>query len=198
MVIGKLAAAAMMLTATLGLSGCSGLRVKVTGTIECSGGNCKEKGEIVIENKVQFIPGSNNDFSADIASANNLDLSLIDANALVIDTYGSTVQIPLSGNITFELRDSTSGSMLAARQFEWVKVGSELKLSNPAFVESWIQDNGAGADSVRYQLSSIPVTESSGTNVFAVAVNYAGETLRSASYAWSGSGGGACRDCQVQ
>ncbi|MDP1698103.1 MAG: hypothetical protein Q8L45_10025 [Xanthomonadaceae bacterium] len=196
MVIRKVATAAIALTAIFGLSGCV-----VTGEASagCStGSGCEAGAKVIIKSKEQLVAGRYADARGSAAIANAADLSLIDVNAIAIETYGSTVQIPPAGNMMLELIESTSGRMLAARQFDWVKVGSQLKLSNPAFVESWIQDNGAGADSVQYKLSSFPVTENDGANTFATAVTYAGETLASASYTWSGSGGGTCRDCQVQ
>lgn len=182
-----------VMAATLGISGCAGWSIKGT----CSGAGCSVEGEIHGGTQAKLMAGSTYDSQRTSIASSATDLSLIDASNVVIDTAGSSVGIPMSGNVTLKLVDSTSGFLFAARSFGWMRVGSEILLADPASVNAWIQENGAGADDMQFALAPFAVAESPGLNSFATSVRYAGIPQASSTSTWTGSSG-SCRLCQVK
>lgn len=185
--------AAAVMAAVLGMSGCAGTGWSVKGA--CTGAGCSVEGEIH-GGQQKLMANDARDTALAGTTATTSNLSAIDASNVVIDTSGSSVDVPLSGNITLKLLDSTSGFMFAARTFTWTRYGSELHLSNPTQVNAWIQENGSGADDLQYAVAPFAIAEASGLNTFSTAVSYAGETLAASNFTWTGSGGGGCRTCQ--
>jgi hypothetical protein len=188
--------AAAVMAATLGLSGCT---ITASARAGCSSGDgCSVGGEIKGEVKTKLMADGAQGLRSAGADASVTDLAMIDSSDIAIDTSGSSIAVPFSGNITLTLVDSASGFVIASRTFAWTKLGQEIKLSDPALVNIWIQDNGSGADDMQYALAPFPVSEASGLNTFATSVTYAGEVLATSTSSWTGSGGGSCSDCQVQ
>jgi hypothetical protein len=183
-----------IMSISLGLTGCAGVGWSVKTS--CSGSNCSVEGEIHGGPQQKRTANHAKDTWLANTTPSATDLPSIDAVNIVIDTSGSSVNVPLTGNITLKLLDSASGFVFASRTFSWVRSGPELRLSNPTDVNSWIQENGAGADDVQYVLAPFAITEATGLNSFSTAVSYAGETQAASTYTWTGSGGGSCTLCQ--
>lgn len=179
-----------VMAATLGASGCAGVGWSVKG--KCDGTGCSAEGEVHGGTQQKLMADGAQGLRSARDGASIADLAMMDVNEVAIDTSGSSVAVPFSGNITLKLLDSSSGFVFAARTFAWTKVGQEIKLSNPASVNIWIQDNGIGADDLQYALAPFPVSEASGLNTFATSVSYAGEVQAASTYTWTGSGGGSC------
>lgn len=83
------------------------------------------------------------------------DTAIPDAHLFVIDTSGTTVRVPMTGNVTLKLADSASGFVFAARTFAWIRSRTELILADPAAVNLWADTNGTGADTFPEALNAL-------------------------------------------
>ncbi|MGI8560969.1 MAG: hypothetical protein ACR2J7_05960 [Luteimonas sp.] len=184
----KLTMLASVAVVALLLTGCEATEWELSGSCEGGSGSWKCEAEGKIKGTFQKNSASTNSVGG------------MDAADFSIDVDGSSVVVPSTGNVTVSLVDSTTNAVQAAQAFAWVRSGSRLYLANPAQVNSWAQANSGTADTVQYQLHEFNVSGvTSGTNVFSVTAEYAGNPRASSISTFSG-GGGECEIgyCQEQ
>lgn len=176
------------------VSGCGSTSWAVKGKCS-SGGDCELSGEI------------SGTFQAEgtgkipMISRLATSYSTPDAAALEIDLSGSNVQIPSSGLVTIQLVDSSAGIVQAAGTFEWIKIGSKIKLANADAVNSWALANGGSADSFKYDLHKFQTQGSPGANTLQVAAQYEGVTKATSTTGWHRGRNNGCPDyanCEIR
>lgn len=75
----------------------------------------------------------------------------LSANDLYIDTSGTDFALDISGTAGITLLDS-SGNLIAAQSFPWVRQGTKILFSNPALVQNWLNQHPSAVD-VQYKLT---------------------------------------------
>jgi hypothetical protein len=103
----------------------------------------------------------------------------VDASSIYIDTTGTDFNLGSTGMTAVTLRDS-SGGIIAAKAFAWIRSGNNLVFQNPNAVQSWADGypNAASADAT-VAAAGIPVDGTSHT--LSSAVYYSGVKEASAS-----------------
>lgn len=158
------------------LSGCAGWSVTAeTGCSQTFPGN----GQVTCDARVSATKQLGNRMLSMASQA--LSGALPDASAFSMNTSGSTVAYPSTGQVTITLTDSSSNSVVAAQTFPWVKTGYVITLANPAAVNAWAAGIDSSADQVSYQLVPFATEPTPGNNTIAVASVYQGQTSASAS-----------------
>lgn len=109
-----------------------------------------------------------------------------DAALYTVDVSQSNVTVPAHGSVTIKLVNSSTGSVLASRTFGWTRTGTTIKLSDPSAVNSWAQQNGSGADAVKYQMAAFSTSQNQGLNTLTMTDEYDGQIQASASTTWRG------------
>jgi hypothetical protein len=106
--------------------------------------------------------------------------SIPDASEYSMDTSGSTIPYPRTGQITVTLKNSSANTVVAAKMFPWTRIGNTISFSNPSAVNSWV-DNVANAtvDEVDYQLAPFNAQLKPGPNTLKAATKHNGQTLAS-------------------
>lgn len=180
---GRRAVAIMVVGASvLFLPGCN-LHVKsVRAYGECSGksgagGECKAGAEVIWEG------GGKRNFLAQLVNA------LPDAASFQLDTSGSTIPYPSSGSVTLQVKNSASGAIVAAQQFQWVKTGTVIKLANADSANNWLYANMGEGDALSYDLVPFRSRYGAGPQVIAGQAKYEGATQASYTVQFSG---GSC------
>lgn len=106
--------------------------------------------------------------------------SLPDASLYSIDTTGSTIPYPSTGEVTVSLLSSTD-TVEAANTFQWVKTGSEIVLADPAAVNAWAASAAPDAAEMNYTLLPFSTTLQAGENWIKSTAVYDGVAIGAAS-----------------
>lgn len=192
----KTVLATLVAASTFGLSGCAGT-TEIRASASCqSGAGCKAEASVVWKSQPKSVITGKTQRSGLAAVTSSSTTG--DAGLFVIDTSGSTTAIPSTGSVTLALSSSFSGAVLAARTFGWVRSGTEIRLADPAAVNSWLDANSGGADTLDYDLTPFTPTTVEGLNTFATQSVYAGEVVAASTYTWTVSTSDGCLKCQVK
>lgn len=182
----RLWACALTVMSTL-LSGCASMDWSFRGRVECSNrGECKIIGEMEGKPKPQEKQGA-----LSLYGSTPL-IGGVDASAFDIDVQGSSVSIPSSGRVTLELRDSVAGVTVSANTFQWHRVGTSIRLSDPSSVERWVAESDGVANSLVVYLHPFATSSGQGLNSLHASFRYSGIEVASSSSAWFSN-----RDCAV-
>ncbi|MBS0213063.1 MAG: hypothetical protein JSR26_07795 [Proteobacteria bacterium] len=178
----KMVCVALVVAGGLALTGCSGVGVRIDG--KCgSGSGCDVDGSITIP--------------TNLVQARMLASIPIDAAGVLLDTTGSTIAYPGSGNVTLALYNA-SGSVVASKSFPWVKSGAGLIFANPSAVNAWESTNSNGVASINYTLDPFNAGYPAGTSTMAVTMNYQGLALASMRSTFTSPTGSNCKSCRQQ
>lgn len=160
------------IAATLALVGCAGATWNVKAT-------CKTDGDCQVEGSIGgTIPGGgSNGRLADKMLASSAPW---DAADFVLDVSGSTVHYPSTGRVTLTLIDRSTDVVQAARQFDWVRNGSILRLVDPDTVNAWAATEGGTANDLTYKLARFETGAPPGDHIASVKSKYQGQVTASA------------------
>jgi len=112
-----------------------------------------------------------------IGNAVKAQTSSVDLSTLDINTTGTSFALDSSGQVVITVYNS-SGGVLGAQSFAWVRSGADIVLQDPASANAWI-NQFTTATSAGYTLEAGTVPETGGT--VATALSYSGSQLSSAS-----------------
>lgn len=158
---------ASLAAAALTLTGCG---VTWTFRIECPAGGSIKDCRIIGEIRPK--------------SSFNWDFSDFDASNLYASVSGSDVSfVSSSGSVTATLLDAY-GSSIDAEVFSWYRSGSQILLSNPSAVTSWVQQNGPSAEDLNFTWTNLMVEEHTGSNTMVVEVFYDSDLQGGDSHSW--------------
>lgn len=99
-----------------------------------------------------------------------------DAPQFEIDVSGSSIAFPANGSVTLLLFDGRQGSTIAAKQFQWHRTGTLLRLVDPDGANAWAAAAAGPATELRYDLATFDVGAAPGPNTIAAASRYRGAT----------------------
>lgn len=176
---------ACILVAVVTLPGCANFKsARAYG--ECQspigggvGGSCKLGAEAVWESKKSFMNT--------LLSKTGL---APDAGSYSLDVSGSTIPFPTGGNMVVTLKDSETGSTIAAQTFAWTRVGTVITASNPDSINSWAYAYAGLADTVSYELASF--RSAYGPGLQTIAANSYYESTHGAGFSKTFFGGSDC------
>ena len=149
------------------LSGCGAVSwsIKVKCPAGGSSSDCTIEGEVSEKSHGSFDPYE------------------FDASNLVGTISSSNVSVAgSSGLVSATLRDS-SGNVLGAASFPWVRHGTEIYFSDPASVNSWIR-GFSGVANIDLAWGSLQAMHHQGNNTFVFEVVYDGTIQGGDSAAW--------------
>lgn len=155
---------------------------------ECSnkmtgGGECKAGFEVKWE-------GGGSGPNKLLASLLNSSSQIPDAAQFAMDISGSTIPYPSSGTGTVFLKNSATGTVVAARSFNWIRSGNIIRAQSPDAINSWAYSNIGNSDSVSYELSRFNSNYGPGLQTIASTGRYEGTTVAAHSATFYGG-----RDC---
>lgn len=99
-----------------------------------------------------------------------------DAAQFEIDVSGSSIAFPANGSVTLLLFDGRQGATIAARQFQWHRTGTILRLVDPDGANAWAAAASGPATELRYDFATFDVSAAPGPNTIAAASRYGGAT----------------------
>lgn len=147
--------------------------------VSCKQGKCTKSANVGIQGSWDMVKS--------LAMGAHMNLAgSYDAALYTVDVSQSTVTVPSHGNVTVKLMNSSTGAVLASRTFGWTRTGATIRLSDPGAVNVWAQQNGSGADAVKYQMAPFTTSQSQGLNTLTMTDEYDGEIQASASTTWRG------------
>lgn len=110
-----------------------------------------------------------------------------DAKSYVLDISGSTIPYPATGTMNVVLSNGGNGQVVSSRLFAWTRSGNSIHARDPDQINEWAYANGAGADSVRYEIIPFRSNFGSGTQTIAGISSYEGRELNRFSVVFDGT-----------
>lgn len=77
---------------------------------------------------------------------------LPDAAMFELDTSGSTIPYPATGNAVLRVKNVATGAISASQTFSWVRTGTVIRVADPNAVNAWIYANVGNGDALSYDL----------------------------------------------
>ena len=180
-----LAASTIALGSALLFTGCHLQSVRAYG--ECSGkqaggGECKAGMEVIWEGDGG---GKKSIYNSLLSSLSVLP----DAATFELDTSGSTIPYPATGNAVLRVKNVATGAISASQTFSWVRTGTVIRVADPNVVNAWIYANVGNGDALSYDL--LPFHSAYGNGPQVIAGQAKQEGITKASYYLEFEG----RDC---